>query len=75
MLALEGKAGLLSPGPYSLGLKGIPCIEVGLVLSVSEFYSLNVCSVPPRYSMVSLGDSMSSVTLEDEGSRLEQGDG
>lgn len=75
MLALEGKAGLLSPGPYSLALKGIPCIEVGLVLSVSEFYSLNVCSVPPRYGMVSLGDSMSSVTLEDEGSRLEQGDG
>lgn len=31
MLALEGKAGLLCPGPYSLGLKGIPCIEVGLV--------------------------------------------
>lgn len=76
MLALEGKAGLLSPGPYSLGLKGIPCIEVGLVLSVSEFYSLNVCSVPPpTYGMVSFGDSMSSVTLEDEGSRLEQGDG
>lgn len=75
MLALEGKAGLLCPGPYSLGLKGIPCIEVGLVLSVSEFYSLSVCSVPPRYGMVSFGDSMSSVTLEDEGFRLEQGDG
>lgn len=67
MLALEGRAGLHS--------KEFPCIEVGLVLGVSELYSLSVCSVPPRCGMVSLGDSMSSVTLEDEGSGLEQGDG
>lgn len=54
MLALEGKAGLLSPGPYSLA-KGIPCIEAGLVLSVSEFYSLSVCSEPPTPTQVWYG--------------------
>lgn len=55
MLALEGRADLLSPGPYSLVLKGIPCIEARLVLSVSEFYSLSVYSVPPPPPQVRYG--------------------
>lgn len=63
MLALEGRADLLSPGPYSLVLKGIPCIEARLVLSVSEFYSLSVYSVPPTPTPGTVWSALETVCL------------
>lgn len=83
ILALEGKAGLLSTGPYSLALDSFcskasfPALKLGLCsVSVGFVECLSVVISPhppytPPYSMVSLGDCISSVSLEDEGPRLE----